>query len=260
MEGTLLLSTAPLTTTITKTPSPSTSCPQSFRPRRITTTATNALFQRSSVHLKLKSSFLSPVLCVSSSNGGDISSLSSDVILLDVKGMMCGGCTSSVKRILENQAQVSSADVDLATETATVWPVSEAKVTPNWQKVVGEELAKNLTNCGFNSTLKGFYDFMVASFTLTMYTISSDLARLLLKDRHHRNAMDAYRRISYSLVILRKRLSINQFERKVEQKQVFELHMEELRAIQEEILKRDKEITLLKTVVQSLGGNDLRSP
>ncbi|KAI3752846.1 hypothetical protein L2E82_24885 [Cichorium intybus] len=41
---------------------------------------------------------------------------------------------------------------------------------------------------------------------------------------------------------------------------VFELHMEELRTKQEEISKRDKEIKLLKTVVKSLGGNDLLEP
>ncbi|XP_076921193.1 copper-transporting ATPase PAA1, chloroplastic-like [Bidens hawaiensis] len=79
----------------------------------------------------------------------------SDVILLDVRGMMCGGCASSVKRILENQSQVSSASVDHTTETAIVWPVSEVKATPNWQKVIGQEIAKNLTNCGFDSNVKG---------------------------------------------------------------------------------------------------------
>nr|XP_043621694.1 copper-transporting ATPase PAA1, chloroplastic-like [Erigeron canadensis] len=94
---------------------------------------------------------------LSSSTSGDIPPLSDDddVILLNVSGMMCEGCASSVKRILENQTQVSSATVNLATETATVWPISEAKVAPNWQKVIGEELAKNLTNSGFNSILKG---------------------------------------------------------------------------------------------------------
>ncbi|KAL6517644.1 hypothetical protein OROMI_033345 [Orobanche minor] len=35
---------------------------------------------------------------------------------------------------------------------------------------------------------------------------------------------------------------------------VFELHMEELRAKQEEIAKRDKEIKLLEAIVQTLGG------
>ncbi|KVI10928.1 uncharacterized protein LOC112507924 [Cynara cardunculus var. scolymus] len=41
---------------------------------------------------------------------------------------------------------------------------------------------------------------------------------------------------------------------------VFEVHMEELRAKQGEISKRDKEITLLKTVIQTLGGNEFGSP
>ncbi|KAL1831767.1 hypothetical protein DCAR_0101776 [Daucus carota subsp. sativus] len=35
---------------------------------------------------------------------------------------------------------------------------------------------------------------------------------------------------------------------------VFELHMEELRAKQEEISKRDKEIKLLEAIIQTLGG------
>ncbi|KAL8116654.1 uncharacterized protein LOC141668987 [Apium graveolens] len=35
---------------------------------------------------------------------------------------------------------------------------------------------------------------------------------------------------------------------------VFELHMEELRAKQEEIYKRDKEIKLLEAIIQTLGG------
>ncbi|XP_039019490.1 copper-transporting ATPase PAA1, chloroplastic-like, partial [Hibiscus syriacus] len=48
-----------------------------------------------------------------------------------------------------------SASVDLASETAIVWPVSEAKALPNWQKELGEALAKHLTTCGFNSNLRG---------------------------------------------------------------------------------------------------------
>ncbi|KAI3805098.1 hypothetical protein L1987_27148 [Smallanthus sonchifolius] len=84
----------------------------------------------------------------------DVSALSSDVIILDVRGMTCGGCSASVKRILEGLPLVSAASVNLTTETAIVWPVPEAKVTPNWQKVLGEELAKHLTSCGFNSNLR----------------------------------------------------------------------------------------------------------
>ncbi|GMP39009.1 hypothetical protein CsSME_00010027 [Camellia sinensis var. sinensis] len=51
--------------------------------------------------------------------------------------------------------QVSSASVNLTTETAIVWPVSEAKVIPNWQKQLGDTLAKHLTSCGFKSNLRG---------------------------------------------------------------------------------------------------------
>lgn len=40
---------------------------------------------------------------------------------------------------------------------------------------------------------------------------------------------------------------------------VFELHMEELRAKQEEISKRDKEIKLLEAIIQTLGGKGSHS-
>nr|GME13753.1 copper-transporting ATPase PAA1, chloroplastic [Ipomoea batatas] len=70
------------------------------------------------------------------------------------EGMTCGGCAASVKRILESQPRVSSASVNLTTETAVVWPVSEAKVVPNWQQQLGEELAKHLTSCGFKANVR----------------------------------------------------------------------------------------------------------
>lgn len=41
--------------------------------------------------------------------------------------------------------------------------------------------------------------------------------------------------------------------------EVFELHMEELRAKQEEISKRDEEIKLLEAIIQTLGGTESRS-
>ncbi|KAM7251618.1 hypothetical protein ACFE04_023501 [Oxalis oulophora] len=40
---------------------------------------------------------------------------------------------------------------------------------------------------------------------------------------------------------------------------VFQLHMDELRAKQEEISKRDNEIKLLEAIIQTLGGKDSRS-
>ncbi|RVW74561.1 Copper-transporting ATPase PAA1, chloroplastic [Vitis vinifera] len=145
----------------------------------------------SSPSLRALSAFRSPLRCFSSSaasfaaggggggpngefggdggggDGGDtnpkaaaaeeVTGFSPDVIILDVGGMTCGGCAASVKRILESQPQVSSASVNLTTETAIVWPVSEAKVIPNWQQQLGEELAKHLTNCGFKSNPRGIF-------------------------------------------------------------------------------------------------------
>ncbi|GLT76395.1 hypothetical protein SLA2020_480580 [Shorea laevis] len=40
---------------------------------------------------------------------------------------------------------------------------------------------------------------------------------------------------------------------------IFELHMEELRAKQEEITKRDNEIKLLEAIIQTLGGKESHS-
>ncbi|GAB2219429.1 hypothetical protein Droror1_Dr00007064 [Drosera rotundifolia] len=85
----------------------------------------------------------------------DVGALSGDVIILDVGGMTCGGCAASVKRILESQPQVFSATVNLTTDTAIVWPVSEAKTAADWQRQIGEMLAKHLTNCGFQSNMRG---------------------------------------------------------------------------------------------------------
>ncbi|KAI4299093.1 hypothetical protein L6164_032584 [Bauhinia variegata] len=88
----------------------------------------------------------------------ELRTLPTDVIILDVRGMMCGGCADNVKRILENKPQVSSANVNLTAETAIVWPISEAKAEPNWQKQLGEALAEHLTNCGFESSPRGQED------------------------------------------------------------------------------------------------------
>ena len=43
-----------------------------------------------------------------------------ETILLDVQNMKCGGCTASVKRILEGIPEVSTASVNLLTESAAV--------------------------------------------------------------------------------------------------------------------------------------------
>lgn len=43
-----------------------------------------------------------------------------DVVLLDVRGMHCGGCSARVGRLLEAQPHVAGASVSLATEVALV--------------------------------------------------------------------------------------------------------------------------------------------
>ncbi|KAF3785599.1 Copper-transporting ATPase [Nymphaea thermarum] len=84
----------------------------------------------------------------------EVMAASVDVIVLDVGGMSCGGCAASVKRILESQ--VSAANVNLATETAVVWPVPEVRDMQNWKQELGEKLAAHLTSCGFKSNLRTF--------------------------------------------------------------------------------------------------------
>eukprot|EP00252_Welwitschia_mirabilis_P021302 TRINITY_DN5427_c0_g1_i1.p1 TRINITY_DN5427_c0_g1~~TRINITY_DN5427_c0_g1_i1.p1 ORF type:complete len:955 (+),score=202.57 TRINITY_DN5427_c0_g1_i1:107-2971(+) len=76
------------------------------------------------------------------------------VIVLDVGGMSCGGCAASVKNILESQPEVATASVNLATETAIIWPVPEVQTEKDWQKILGEKLAYHLTSCGFRSCLR----------------------------------------------------------------------------------------------------------
>ena len=43
-----------------------------------------------------------------------------ETLVLDVQNMKCGGCTASVKRILEAIPEVSTASVNLLTESAAV--------------------------------------------------------------------------------------------------------------------------------------------
>uniref|UniRef100_A0A0D9X1N3 HMA domain-containing protein n=1 Tax=Leersia perrieri TaxID=77586 RepID=A0A0D9X1N3_9ORYZ len=50
-----------------------------------------------------------------------------EAILLSVQGMMCDGCASSVKRILESQPEVTSATVDFKEAKAVVWTTAEVK-------------------------------------------------------------------------------------------------------------------------------------
>ncbi|RZC85982.1 hypothetical protein C5167_026656 [Papaver somniferum] len=72
-------------------------------------------------------------------------------VLLDVSGMMCGGCVSRVKSILSADKRVESAAVNILTETAAVKLVMNNTEGNDGGVSIGEELGKRLTECGFPS-------------------------------------------------------------------------------------------------------------
>ncbi|PUZ42575.1 hypothetical protein GQ55_9G593400 [Panicum hallii var. hallii] len=69
-------------------------------------------------------------------------------VLLDVSGMMCGGCAARVRAILAADARVETAAVNLLAESAAVR--LRAPAPPG----AGEELAARLTECGFPTTAR----------------------------------------------------------------------------------------------------------
>ncbi|CAL0300812.1 unnamed protein product [Lupinus luteus] len=91
---------------------------------------------------------LFPLRC-SASSGAGAGAGAVVPITLHVGGMMCEGCASTVKRILETQPQVSSATVNLASQTATVIP---ANAIESEKEELGEALARHLSTSGFTST------------------------------------------------------------------------------------------------------------
>ncbi|NP_001289916.1 copper-transporting ATPase PAA2, chloroplastic-like [Camelina sativa] len=77
-----------------------------------------------------------------------VKSVTSDKpVLLDVSGMMCGGCVARVKSVLMSDDRVASAVVNMLTETAAVRLKSEFEVVVD----VAESLAKRLTESGFEA-------------------------------------------------------------------------------------------------------------
>ncbi|KAH7435205.1 hypothetical protein KP509_06G054600 [Ceratopteris richardii] len=92
----------------------------------------------------------------SDSNDFSVSTSGDDIIQLNVGGMSCGGCAASVKKILEAQPNVVNASVDLASETAVVKVSIDPELLQGSAKLeIGEALAKQLSSCGFTSTVKG---------------------------------------------------------------------------------------------------------
>mmetsp|Transcript_4760 Transcript_4760/g.13215 ORF Transcript_4760/g.13215 Transcript_4760/m.13215 type:complete len:997 (-) Transcript_4760:125-3115(-) len=81
-----------------------------------------------------------------------------DVILLDISGMKCGGCVGRVKRLLEEVPEVSSASVNLATETALVRVVLPETGSPSSLSECLDELRQMLCDIlgkvGFKTTVR----------------------------------------------------------------------------------------------------------
>lgn len=79
-----------------------------------------------------------------------------ETIILDVQNMKCGGCTASVKRILEGIPEVSTASVNLLTESAAVTvrgPGNDhAPGTPSTS--TGQDAATLLSKRGFPARLR----------------------------------------------------------------------------------------------------------
>lgn len=99
---------------------------------------------------------------------------------------------------VNGQPLVSSVSVNLTTETAIVWPVSEAKTAPNWQKQLGKTLAEHLSSCGFNSNLRGiFYGHIHSVFFLYIL-----VKKILAYGRLFSSMFKAYCKLQQGLALL----------------------------------------------------------
>jgi Cu2+-exporting ATPase len=76
----------------------------------------------------------------------------SEAVVLDVRGMKCGGCSAAVKRILLQQPRVQSAAVNLLTETAVVM-VAAAQAQQG-----AAAAAQALSDKGFPASLRSLDD------------------------------------------------------------------------------------------------------
>ncbi|KAJ4708901.1 Copper-transporting ATPase [Melia azedarach] len=73
-------------------------------------------------------------------------------ILLDVGGMMCGGCVARVKSVLSADDRVDSVAVNMLTETAAVKLRPEVAVeSEEVVNNIAQSLGKRLTECGFEA-------------------------------------------------------------------------------------------------------------
>ncbi len=81
----------------------------------------------------------------------------SEVVLLDVQGMMCGACVARVRNLLQSHEEVQSVAVNMVTETAAIClnthspSSSSSSAKDKSDNSRGSELAAYLTACGFPS-------------------------------------------------------------------------------------------------------------
>lgn len=86
--------------------------------------------------------------------GGELESAHNEPVsvVLDVEGMMCGGCVARVRNVLKAEPNVNSVAVNMLTETAVVRSLPSSSSTPTLDSIAfAENLAARLTDCGFPS-------------------------------------------------------------------------------------------------------------
>ncbi|OMO86479.1 Cation-transporting P-type ATPase [Corchorus olitorius] len=71
-------------------------------------------------------------------------------VLLDVSGMMCGGCVSRVKSVISSDERVDSVVVNLLTETAAI-KMKQEVIESETVESVAESIAQRVTECGFTA-------------------------------------------------------------------------------------------------------------
>lgn len=69
-------------------------------------------------------------------------------VLLDVNGMMCGGCVSRVKSVISSDERVESVVVNLLTETAAI-KLNQEVIESETVDSVAVSIAQRVSECGF---------------------------------------------------------------------------------------------------------------
>eukprot|EP00959_Pyramimonas_sp_CCMP1952_P005782 121067-Pyramimonas_sp.AAC.1 len=71
------------------------------------------------------------------------------MVLLDVTGMKCAGCSGAVQRVLDAQPDLASASVNLLTNSAAVWVDRQGAESTD---AIAQKMAQIITDKGFPAT------------------------------------------------------------------------------------------------------------